>query len=102
MAAHGHNGSEALACEEIAADAGEQDGNGDDPLERRGDSFEHFLLCMQRLQYEQRIVPASGGKMPRESTIFAFVSFDLTEKTVGTRRAFEKFLKRRRRQKPGR
>ena len=54
LAAHGHDGSEALAREKVTAYAGEQESDGDHPRKRHGDFAKHFLLRMKRLQDHQR------------------------------------------------
>ncbi len=96
LAAHGHDGGEALPREKVTARAGEQESDGDDPCKRRGDLFKHFLLRMKRLQDHQRAGLSARRKVPRECPVAGLVAPDLAKKAFGARRSAEKSLKRAR------
>ncbi len=79
LAAHGHDGSEALAREEVTSDARERNSDRDDPRKRRSNFFEHLFLCMKRLEDDKSVGLPAGCKMSSESAMTVFVSFDLTK-----------------------
>src|SRR6202158_1435473 len=94
LAAHRHDGGEALAREKVTAHAGEQESDRDDPRKRRGDFFKHLLLRMKRLQDHQRAGFSARRKAPRECPVAGFVTANVAKKAFGARRSLEKSLTR--------
>src|SRR6266436_1478224 len=93
LAAHRHNRSEAFAGKKVAPEAGQQDGNRDNPGKRRGNFFQHLFLRMKRLQNDKGVGLSTEFKMPGESSMPGFSTPDLTEEAVGTQRSGEESLK---------
>src|SRR5215472_1221333 len=97
MAAHRYHWRKTLPRQKVAAPAGQQDGNGDQPSKCRSGFLHHLFLRMKRLQNDQDVGLPFGREMLRESPEAGLGNGDLAEESVSAQRCVEEALKGSRR-----